>query len=66
MKGTWIPRHLSVIMTPHEAQIFEHLLQSVVNDEGFPLNEAEDELVEKLLDACRDHGEGGVPALPTG
>jgi hypothetical protein len=54
---THVPKHVRIELLPAQADALGALLKAVVADEGFPLNEMEDEVVSGLLDQLDDEGE---------
>ena len=51
MRGQWVPEHFAVSMEPRKAEALLKLLKEVDSDDGFPLNEFEQEVVDEFIAA---------------
>lgn len=54
---TRVPQHVRFELLPVHADALRGLLKAVVADEGFPLNEIEDEVVSALVEQLDDEGD---------
>ena len=60
MKGGHVVEHYSFTMLPHEAETMRRLLVQVEADDGFPLNEHEEELIAEFLRVIQPHDDAAV------
>lgn len=57
LKGTWVPKHVRIELTPERAAALQSVLKDARDDDGFVLNEMEQEVVDGLLEVLEDDGE---------
>lgn len=50
MRGNHVREHFQLALEPREAEAMRRVLEEVRDDDQFPLNELEDEVLENVID----------------